>query len=180
MSGFEIEIAGDHMADVLRELRGLEIAIQDRAVRAGLVRAVAPVKRTAKRLAPALSGDLRKSIGHKLLSRSAKGRIGIGPERVAIFVGPTRKVGGYDQSFVASLIEEGVKPGTRQVRRNLKGHRSYRRDGRWVTYSYSHPGQAADPFLQPALEQNSSGFEGRFYQGLSSYLDRQRQKGAIA
>ncbi|MBB3142824.1 HK97 gp10 family phage protein [Halomonas organivorans] len=172
MSGFEIEVAGDRFGEVLDQLRGLEEELQSRAVRAGLVRAVAPVKKTAKRLAPALTGDLRKSIGHKLLSRSARGRLGIGPERPAIFVGPTRKVGGYDQSFVASIVETGIEPSTRTVRRNLNGHRARRRDGQWVTYTYRHPGQEADPFLGPALKMHSAGFEGRFYDGLTRYLDR--------
>ncbi|WP_162500804.1 HK97-gp10 family putative phage morphogenesis protein [Modicisalibacter coralii] len=174
MSGFEFQLSAEQMAEVQKDLDGLAADLQAKAVRAGLVKAVSPIKRAAKRNVPVLSGDLRKSIGHRLLSKSARGRLGIANDRVAIVVGPTRKVGGYAQDFVAGLVESGVEPSTRTVRRNLKGHQAHKRDGKWVTYTYRHPGQKAEPFLGPALRENGDEMDSRFYQGLTRYLEKHR------
>lgn len=174
MSGFEFQLSAEQMAEVHKDLEGLAADLQSKAVRAGLVKAVSPIKRAAKQNVPVLSGDLKKSIGHRLLSKTARGRLGIANDRVAIVVGPTRKVNGYAQDFVAGLVETGVEPSTRTVRRNLKGHRARKRDGKWVTYTYHHPGQKAHPFLGPALREHGDKMESRFYQGLTRYLEKHR------
>jgi HK97 gp10 family phage protein len=175
MSGFEFHLDSQQLQELQRDLKGLEDALQAKAVRAGLVRAVAPIKRAAKAKVPVNTGALRKSIGHRLLSKSARGRLGIASGRVGIVVGPTRKVGGYAQDFVAGLVESGVEASTRTVRRNLKGHQARKRDGKWVTYSYRHPGQQAQPFLGPALRENTEQLQSRFYEGLHKYIEKRRQ-----
>ncbi|WIX34145.1 HK97 gp10 family phage protein [Salinicola sp. JS01] len=174
MSGFEFQLDAEQMAEVHKDLEGLAADMQAKAVRTGLVSAVSPVKRAAKQNVSVLTGDLRQSIGHRLLSKSARGRLGIADDRVAIVVGPTRKVNGYAQDFIAGLVETGVEPSTRTVRRNLKSHRARKRDGKWVTYSYRHPGQKAAPFLGPALSQHGDEMDTRFYQGLTRYLEKHR------
>lgn len=157
--------------DTLKNLNELEKKLKTRALRRGVMNIVAPLKQSLKSMAPSDQGDLKKSIGHRSLSRRAKRSIGIDPDSVSIFIGATRKVNTYSQALKARLVEEGVKPSQRSVRRNLKGHVSYKRDGRYTSYSYRHPGQAANPFHQRALQANQGSMQSRFYSGLRAALE---------
>ncbi|RTR01941.1 hypothetical protein [Halomonas nitroreducens] len=142
MSGFNVQVSGAGFEQARRDMAGLEHKLQHGAVRAGMVRAIAPVKKTAKANAPKDSGDLARAVGHRSLSKRAKGRLGLGADTVALLVGTNRRVGGRWQG----------------------------RKGLWQEHGTEH--MTANPFLGPALEQHQSGFGGRFYAGLSRYLDR--------
>lgn len=142
MNGFEFQLDAKGVDDIHRQLSGLEEKMQRGAVRAGLVKAVGPVKKTAKSKAPTKTGALRRAIGHKSLSKSAKSRLGIAQDKMALLVGPNR---------------------------NGQGKK-----GMWQEFGTGD--MPANPFLAPALDASSAGFEGRFYDGLSSYLDRKGLK----
>ncbi|MEL7893512.1 HK97-gp10 family putative phage morphogenesis protein [Vreelandella neptunia] len=150
MSGFEWQVQGDDLDAMRRELSVLEDNIKERAVRAGLVAVASPVKRTAKQLAPTESGAMAKAVGHLNINKRQRGRLGFKPGEVGILVGTNRRINGVFQG----------------------------RKGMWQEHGTER--MAANPFLLPALEQHQSGAAGRFYEGLSKYLDRQRTKGAIA
>lgn len=150
MSGFNWQIQGMRLDEVQQELRALEDNIKERAIRAGLVALAAPIKRTAKANAPADTGDMAQAVGHRNINKRQRRRLGMTPGEVGILVGTNRRINGKWQ---------GLK-------------------GLWHEGGTEH--MTPNPFLLPALQQHEGGGAGRFYQGLSRYLDRQRSKGAIA
>jgi len=127
---------------LLRQLNELEDGLKIKALRSGLVRAVKPIKAHAKANAPADTGKLRQAIGHVQLSGRAKQRMGIKSSSLAILVGANRRIDGEWQ-------------GRKQI---------------W--HEFGTAKMSANPFLEKALQYGESGFEGRFYQGLSSYLNK--------
>ncbi|WP_322528985.1 hypothetical protein R5R73_04920 [Salinicola sp. LHM] len=177
MNGFEIKIREEAFDGAREALADLEAELQFRAVRAGLNRATKPILATMGELVPVqqskdpgkVTGQLKASLARRSLSKSARARLGLAQSTVALRVGPIRKVNGRSQEGVGQLVEFGVDPGTRTVRRNLLG-----RGVKWhnATYSYFHPGQKPQPFMANSLERNSSTFESLFYQGLNNYLRR--------
>ncbi|RUR34479.1 HK97-gp10 family putative phage morphogenesis protein [Vreelandella nanhaiensis] len=150
MSGFNWQVQGQRLDDVQQELRALEENIRERAIRAGLVSLAAPVKRDAKAMAPADTGDLAQAIGHRNINKRQRSRLGLAQGEVGILVGANRRINGRWQG----------------------------RKGLWHEQGTEH--MTPNPFLLPALQKNEGGAAGRFYQGLSRYLDRQRSKGNIA
>ena len=142
-----ITITADFKGDLdlaLKELADLDADLQVKAIRAGLVEAVKPTKVAAKALAPRKSGALAQAIGHRSLSASAKARLGIESEKVAILVGANRKIDGVWQGRKQIWHEFGTK--------NMEAHE----------------------FLGPALAQSESGLAYGFYRGLQRFLDKNR------
>lgn len=190
-----IEFKGDQQA-LISQLGKLSAELQAKALRSGLVRAAAPIKQSAKSLAPVHQpdpaakrkrrpGTLAESIGHTTLTeqqrsnfvliQGARGRVSVSNPGISIIIGPNRKVNGYSQGFVGSLMEFGVTPGARS--RRVFGGTTLGRRGKSVrvvrsTAKYFHPGVTAKPFLAPALQANESQIESRFYQGIARYLKR--------
>lgn len=150
MSGFEWQVKGTDLDRMQRDLRDLEENIKERAIRSGLVAVVAPVKRTAKSIAPTDSGDMAQAVGHRNINQRQRGRLGFKPGEVGILVGTNRRINGVFQG----------------------------RKGLWQELGTER--MSANPFLWPAMQQHQAGAAGRFYTGLSRYLDRQRNRGAIA
>lgn len=150
MSSFDWQVQGVQLQEVQRELKALEDNIKERAIRAGLVSVVAPVKRTAKTDAPADSGDMARAVGHRNINKRQRARLGMKLGEVGILVGTNRRINGRWQG----------------------------RKGMWQELGTEN--MDANPFLWPAMQKHQSGVAGRFYEGLSKYLDRQRKKGAIA
>lgn len=150
MSGFDVQVQGVRLDEIQQELRALEDNIKERAIRAGLVAVAAPIKKTAKLKAPSDTGDMAQAIGHRNINKRQRGRLGMAPGEVGILVGANRRINGRWQG----------------------------RKGLWHEAGTEH--MTPNPFLGPALQQHEGGAAGRFYQGLSRYLDRQRKKGAIA
>lgn len=150
MSGYDWQVQGVHLQEIRRDLKQLENDFQERAVRAGLVQVVKPVKETANILAPADTGAMAAAIGHRNINRRQRSRLGLPAGTVGILVGTNRRIEGHWQG----------------------------RKGLWHEHGTKH--MAVDPFLWPAMQRHSSGASGRFYKGLNRYLNRQRKKGAIA
>ncbi|MCC5904096.1 MAG: hypothetical protein JJT87_19465 [Halomonas sp.] len=149
MSGFNWQVQGDKLDIMGSELRLLEDNIKERAIRSGLVAVVAPVKRSAKSLAPTDSGDMAHAVGHRNINQRQRGRLGFKPGEVGILVGTNRRINGVFQG----------------------------RKGLWQEHGTERMG--ATPFLWPAMQQHEASAAGRFYDGLSRYLDRQRKQGVI-
>lgn len=85
-----IDVHAQGMEAARARLAELHDGLRDKAVRAGLVYAAKPVKDAMKTLAPSSTGALRRSIGHQQLSATAKARLGVRPELVAVLVGPKK------------------------------------------------------------------------------------------
>ncbi|SES12527.1 phage protein, HK97 gp10 family [Vreelandella subterranea] len=150
MSGFDWQAQGAELQEIQRDLRDLEDNLKERAIRAGLVSVVSPVKKTAKSEAPTESGDMAQAIGHRNINKRQRSRLGFKAGEVGILVGTNRRINGIWQG----------------------------RKGMWQEHGTEN--MDANPFLWPAMQQHQSGAPGRFYEGLAKYLDRQRSKGAIA
>ena len=179
MSGFDFQLKADDLDRLNRDLRDLERSIKSRAISAGLREVAKPLIPDMKAGVAVRSGRLKKSLGVRALSKSFKQKYGLDSENPALIAGSVTKQGGYAQDYKARLVEHGVEAGNREVRRNLKGHQRWKADGKYTFYSYYAPGMKAQPFMKPAFDKNSSGAAGRFYSGLSAYLDRQRNRGKI-
>lgn len=158
---------------IQKQLDELADGIRTKAVRAGLVKAASPIKRSMKSLAPKLTGDLAKAVGHKTLSKrdaaridlfaGSANRVSVVNPGVAIIVGPNRKnAQGYNQAYKATLMEHGTSNGWRDFKRvRLRDRPGYHSDGFRGTY-----------FMTRSLQQNESGMTDRFYQGVAAYLNR--------
>lgn len=179
MSGFDLSLNNHDVVFLKKELAALEKNIKRAAVSAGLREVTKPLVPEMKSGVAVRSGKLRRSIGVRAVGRKFKDKYNLDPQNPALAVGAVKKVGGYAQDYKARLIEHGVDAGRREVKRNLKGHRNHRADGLYTFYDYYSPGMRAQPFMKPAFGAHAGGAAGRFYQGLSNYLDRQRKKGRI-
>lgn len=137
------------LSQTIKELSKLEEELQFKAVRAGLVASIAPVKKSAKSMAPKDSGLLEQSIGHRMLSKRAKGRLSVPNSTVALLVGATRKV------------KIGSTDGSER-----KGYQHHK----LLWHEYGTKYMNAHPFLEPANELHQAGFLLRFNQGLAKHL----------
>lgn len=143
------------VSQIRAELNELEDSLKYKAVRSGLVAAIAPVKKTAKATAPKDLGALSQAIGHRMLSKSAKSRLGIPNESIGLLVGATRKV-----SWVS---------------RDGKSRKSYQ-TAKYIWQEFGTKNMSANPFLGASLQTHESGLVGRFYQGLAKQLNKLQVK----
>ncbi|MCP4595757.1 HK97 gp10 family phage protein [Neptuniibacter sp.] len=159
-------------ADVLARLENLESELKVKAVRSGLTRVAAPLKKTAKRLMPVDEGDLAKAVGHKTVTKrqqarlnvfeGSSNRISVDNPGIAIIVGANRKVNGLNQSYKATLVEFGVKRKWRTYKkRRLRKYPGYHFGGIKGKYVMSR-----------ALSQTSPQIGTLYYQGVARYLNR--------
>lgn len=138
------------ISSLIDELESMKAGLGAKGLRSALVYGAKPLKDKVKALAPEHRGNLKKAVGHTTLSKSAKSRLGVPKESVALLVGANRKIAingkKYWQGKKAHWLEEGTE--------NMR----------------------ARPFLQPALASAGGQMEPRFYAGLTKYLESQRAK----
>lgn len=161
---------------LIKELRGLSEDLQLKAVDAGLITAMKPVKAAMKASAPRGEyGNIEKAIGHVNLSKRAKARLGIDVAARAKLVGPTRKVAINDSKIhlgrLANMLEQGTKP--HQIK--FKNKKRLRLAGGGFASVVNHPGITATYFMANALAMHQSRIQGLFYQGLAKHLDKRRK-----
>ena len=183
-----IDFEGD-VNKIQKDLAKLDAALRVKAVRRGLVKAAAPIKRQMKENAPDRRGILKKAIGHKTLSgknrdvahtfTSAGGRSShqLDDDQQAVLIGPNRKVRGINPSFYSTIVEFGAKP--HRIKPRKKSGKTLRlsfSSGLMSKFGFAksvlHPGVKANPFMANSLAANESKLSGLFYQGISSYLDK--------
>lgn len=169
--------------DLLAELPELESNLKTKAVRAGLLRGMRPLKRALQVNAPRSRGDLAKAIGHRTLTPtdrivlmmgpSVRNALSLGADQQAVLVGPNKKVRGYNQAFKGTMTEFGVdRHLIRPRKKNL--HQSLRlRGGAWVK-QVIHPGVKPQYWMAESLAQSQSEIDQGFYDGLARFLDKQR------
>lgn len=128
--------------EILSELHTLKEELQVKAVRSGVTTAIKPLKAAAKVLAP-LGETGRLKRAIGHVQVSKRAKQRLGiTDTVAVLVGGNRKVDGFLQGGKARYLEYGTKRIT------------------------------ARRFLSQAMDQTSSGMEGRFYEGLKKHLDK--------
>ena len=185
----DIKIEPD-VKHIVRRMDSFADELQNKAMTSGLSAAASPIKKRMKMLAPQQSGGgaLKKSIGHKQLSRSEKAVMGVPIDQRGILVGPIRKVA--DPQYARSpgkKIGQGYKAywleftGARRhkipLKRGRTGSRKHkvikftRGDGKFAT-QVMHPGFGRHKFIGPALNSTGGQIENSFYSGMSKRLDK--------
>jgi len=163
-------------AKLVKELRGLSEDLQRKAVDAGLVTSMKPIKAAMKTTAPRNKhGYIADSIGHRNVSKTAKARLGIDPEDRAKLVGPTKKVNINDKKIglgrLAHLLEEGTAP--HLIR--FKNKKALHGNGNWFAQEVKHPGIRATYFMANSLAIHQSRVPALFYQGLAKHLNKRKK-----
>ena len=164
-----IDFNGNDTESILKALDELEVTLQSKIVRSGLVSAISPVKKDMKSLAPKKSGDLAQSINHKSLNKRQKARLNIDESTVAILAGPNKKVNGENVNWRANFIEGGVKKHFIKAKR-----KKLKIGGNIVSSEIEHPGIKANPFMEKAISNNEANSVSLFYQGMAKTLNKIR------
>jgi HK97 gp10 family phage protein len=149
----------------------MEISIQNKVIRTGLVSAINPVKKDMKSFAPKKSGELSRSINHRTLNNRQKARLGIDNSSVAVLAGPNKKVNGENVNWRANFIESGVKSHT--IKPKEKGGK-LRIGNKILANEVYHPGVKANPFMEKAIDNNQQNIPNLFYQGMAKTLNKIR------
>jgi HK97 gp10 family phage protein len=179
------------IAALNKELDKLEDGLKTKAVRAGLSKSAAPLKKKMKADAPDRTGRLSKSIGHQTLSgkrkqnalllvgKGQKDSTKLAEDQYAIIVGPNRKVRGVNPSYYAHILEFGARSHSISIRKkNLgKAMRMSKTTSNSSSFffakgSVSHPGIKAQGWMARAHDAATNDINTGFYTGLSRYLDR--------
>lgn len=172
------------LAELMGRLRSLEETLPDKGMRSALVASVKPLKVGIKGRVHDVTGSLRRSIGHKSLSISAKARLSYSREQVVLFVGATRKVAGsigappgkkWDQNYKLHWLEKGVS--AHDIPAVSKGGASFRgrkmlKIGNMLRRSVKHPGFAGRQLVWRSLQATRSQQQTLFYNGLAKFLDK--------
>lgn len=136
--------------DSIDTLAEMESALQQKAISRALTPAVATVRDAVRRnirIELYKTGSLYKSIGRRKISKTAKQRLGIPAESVAIIIGPSRNPKGSDNKtqFIKTLVHEFGSE-----KKNIKPTR----------------------FLSRALESTEGAMQQAFFEGLEAYLNK--------
>ncbi|MCG8004697.1 MAG: hypothetical protein JAY88_14755 [Candidatus Thiodiazotropha lotti] len=165
---------------LVKNLRQLEGNLPTKGMRTSLVASIAPLKKSIKVKIDSVTGALKGSIGHKSLSKSAKRRLNMDADEVALLVGATRKTAGsigapagkrWDQNYKLNWLERGTRPhmipGDSQFkkRKMLKFGNLYRQQ-------VSHPGTSGTDLVYKSLQSTRMQQQSLFDQKLKAFLDK--------
>lgn len=166
---------------VIRRLQSFSSELQNKALSSGLSGAAAPIKKRMKQLVPVQPGGgaLKRSIGHRQLSVSARARIGVPADVKAVIVGPIRRVADpkykrnpgskIQQGFKAYWMEYGTKGGYTIPKKSDK----FVNIGGNVRREVTHPGvRSPSRFVSRSFDQTRSQVEKAFFVALSKRLDK--------
>ncbi|MBV2138578.1 MAG: hypothetical protein KUF79_17360 [Candidatus Thiodiazotropha sp. (ex Ctena orbiculata)] len=169
---------------LIASLQELEGDLPVRGMRSALVASIKPFKANLRGRIHDVTGSLKRSIGHKSLSRTAKTRLGYNANQVVLLVGATKKVAGsigappgkkWDQNYKLHWLERGVKP--HDIPDVSKGWSTFRARkmlmiGGAFRKTVEHPGFSGRQLVWKSLQATRSQQQSLFYQGLVKYLDR--------
>lgn len=161
----EIKLRGDKA--LTRKLQSLAARTQNTIVRSAAGKAMTPVNRAAKQLAPKETGLLKKSVGKKTKTYPGKGTVwvGVGPRKgfaqEITVTGPDGKPvkRWRDPVKYAHLVEYGTAP---HVQPKL---------------GITHPGAPAKPFMRPALFGNQTKVEQILAKGVEDGVHKYARMG---
>lgn len=135
---------------LLKQLGEIEAGLQQKAIRSGLVKAAAPIKKAVKEKIAAEQlidkGHMLKAIGHLSISKRAKVRLGVPQQTVAIIIGPNRKI-----------IDDGKK--------RWQGRKA-------IWHEFGTKRMKATPFLESSKQQSEGQMGQLFFQGLQAYINK--------
>ncbi len=165
--------------------------LQNKALTAGLRKSAQPLKDVMRALTPTRTGVLRRSVGHRTLSKSAGSRIGLKSDQRGVLVGPIKAVAdpGYARSpgkkvfqqHKAYWLEYGAaahridvsKTNAAPHRRSFTRRKVMKFNGVFST-RVSHPGVRATQYIARANRATGSAQSVAFFNGMAAELDKQR------
>ncbi|MEW8027846.1 MAG: hypothetical protein AB2806_08915 [Candidatus Thiodiazotropha sp.] len=169
---------------LITSLNKLEGNLPSKGMRSALVASVKPLKGNLKGRIHHVTGSLKRAIGHKSLSKTAKARLGYDAGRVVLLVGATRKTAGsigaplgkrWDQNYKLHWLEQGVKahdiPNVSKGRSTFKARKTLMIGGAFRK-TVTHPGFAGRQLVWKSLQATRAQQQSLFYRGLVKYLDR--------
>ncbi|PUB82378.1 MAG: hypothetical protein DBP02_15100 [gamma proteobacterium symbiont of Ctena orbiculata] len=168
---------------LMSRLHSLEGKLPDKGMRSSLVASLGPFKKRLKGSIRNVTGSLRRAIGHRSLSASARARLGYSRESVVLFAGATKKVAGsigappgkkWDQNYKLHFLEMGVRPHTIPdvgKTKRFRGRKVLKFGGGYAT-SIEHPGFAGRRLVWKSLQATRSQQQSLFNQRLKVFLDK--------
>jgi len=176
---------------IQKELNALSEELKYKAVRAGVAKVSGSGAKIMKQKVSVDRGEIKKSIRRRMISKSAKRRLGYGDNAVVQYVGSIIQVSKDDGGWIGNILEGGAKahviqPKTRMRRvdafkqaqgmahKKLAGGLS---DGNtFFGKKVRHPGIRATHFVKRTDDKNNARAVGLFYAGVRDYLSRQSKK----
>ena len=166
--------------------------LQNKALTAGLRGSAKPLKDVMRSLTPTRTGALRRSVGHRTLSRSAGSRIGLKSDQRGVLVGPIKAVAdtGYSRSpgkkiyqqYKAYWLEYGTRgPVVVDVGAiNAASHRRTFARRKIMKFNgvfrsrIERRGIRATQYIARANRATGSAQHAAFFQGMAAALDKQQ------
>lgn len=154
---------------IIRCMEKLRKDLADKALSAGLTAAAKPLKAAMRSTAP----QMRKYIGQRQLSGTARARLGLGQYQKAILVGATRRVaGGRSAGMKAIWLEWGTRP--HEIRPRAPQPRGVLRFAGIFAEKIDHPGVRPRYWMERANRMTGSAQAQQFYIGMARYLNRKK------
>ena len=165
-------------AKTLGELRSLSSELQQKGVRAALKAGAKPLQIAMKAAAP----DDKKTAGSRLAkainttqAKTGQGvmtglggrNVSVGPDEVAVIVGPNKKVDGRRETGIAWMLEVGTKAHKISAKNNVLVIGK-----NFLSGDINHPGIRARNWMANSFIAASTQVEGQFYQGLEKWMDK--------
>lgn len=158
---------------LLGRLSKFESAISLKGLRSAMVGYAGPIKKEMKRRIRSVTGDLRKSIGHKSLTKREKSSLGFSGGRVVLAVGATRKVMDSrtgkksDLGYKLHWLDAGTK------RHDIKPNKKKRlKIGNVFVKIARHPGVYPRRTIDGSTKATAASSRQGFDKALARFLDK--------
>lgn len=166
--------------EMTKSLVSLGPDLQYKGMRSAVVAYAAPIKAAMKGMIRSRSGMLKRSIGHKTVSKTDKITLGYKSESVVIAVGAVRKVAapgkllGVSQVKKMQWLDEGVKPHDIPRKRGIRRRSKKMKIGGRFVSSVEHPGTRPQNILDRSVSTSRSASQERFNRKLAQFLDKHK------
>ena len=160
--------------DMLKRLGRLESAVGIKGLRSAMVGYAGPIKKEMKRRIRSVTGDLKKSIGHKSLTEREKANLGgMYGNKVVLAVGSTRRVKDsitgkmYSPWFKLHWLDEGTK----RYDIKPKNKKRLKIGSKFVTIA-RHPGVHPRRIIDGSTRASAAASRQGFDKALAKFLDK--------
>jgi HK97 gp10 family phage protein len=177
-----LELKTEGVPEAVKTLQTLSADLQEKGVRSALRVASKPVRDAMIRNAPddPLTGGTRlgKAINILKAGKNTKIQSGRGKReliaadgKVAMIIGPNKKVDGDSVKHIAWFTEWGTQPHKISAKDPYEGTFTIR--GGFVRGTIDHPGARGQHWMSKSLAQSRGEIAREFYHGLEKWIKRQ-------
>lgn len=159
---------------MIKQLNGLGAALGPKGMRSALVGYTGPIKKEIKNRIRSVTGDLKKSIGHRSFTTKEKASLGYSGNRAVLAIGSTRKVQDsrtgkkYTMGHKLNWLDQGVKAHDIVPR---KGKKVLKIGSKFVKMA-THKGFRGRHILDKSLSASASASRQGFDKALARFLDK--------